>query len=131
MNARILKRHLLAPVFIIGALTQPANALVIGHFDNTRELYGMSTGYLSGATQWLADNGHTLVSTSEANASFLSTVDAFYTGLIGSVDTTEISAFQSFVDVDGGARASSDDPFRFAVFSGRNSRWDRHRKRDF
>ncbi|GGE61287.1 hypothetical protein GCM10011533_12220 [Streptosporangium jomthongense] len=102
MNARILKRHLLAPVFIIGALTQPANALVIGHFDNTRELYGMSTGYLSGATQWLADNGHTLVSTSEANASFLSTVDAFYTGLIGSVDTTEISAFQSFVDVSGG-----------------------------
>ncbi len=48
------------------------------------------------------DNGHTLVSTNNADAAFLSTVDAFYTGLIGSVSAAEISAMQDFVDIEGG-----------------------------
>lgn len=79
-----------------------ANALVIGHYDNNRELYGLSTGYISGAAQWLTDNGHTLVSTNTVNDAFLGTVDAFYTGLISSISADEIAAMQSFVDIDGG-----------------------------
>lgn len=79
-----------------------AHALVIGHFDGSRELYGFSTGYLSGATQWLVGAGHTLVSTNNVNAAFLSGVDAFYTGLIRTVSSEEISSFQNFVNRDGG-----------------------------
>jgi hypothetical protein len=86
----------------ISLTSQTASALTIGHFDGSRELYGLSGSYISGAKQWLTDNGHTLVSTSNADAAFLSTVDAFYTGLISSVSATEISAMQNFVDVDGG-----------------------------
>jgi len=87
---------------VIGLASQSANALVIGYFDNSREDYGFSTGYLSGATQWLVDAGHTLVSTNNADSAFLGSVDAFYTGLVGSVSAAEIGAMQNFVDVDGG-----------------------------
>lgn len=99
-----ISRYLLFSVTAmgLGLASQMANALIIGHFDTTREQYGLSTGYLSGAAQWLTDNGHTLVSTNNADAAFLSTVDAFYTGLIGTVSAAEISAMQSFVDNDGG-----------------------------
>lgn len=89
-------------VVALGAVSQSASALVIGHYDSSRESYGMSTGYISGATQWLVDAGHTLVSTNNADATFLSSVDAFYTGLISTVSTAEISAMQGFVDTDGG-----------------------------
>lgn len=99
MKRRYLFLSLTAASFLFAS---SANALVIGHFDNTRESWGMSTGYISGATQWLVDNGHTLVSTNTADDAFLSTVDAFYTGLIGSVSDTEIAAMQNFVDNSGG-----------------------------
>lgn len=89
-------------VAMLGIIPDTSNALNIGHFDNSREQYGMSTGYISGATQWLVDQGHTLVPTSNADAAFLGTVDAFYTGLIGTVSAAEVSAMQSFVDTSGG-----------------------------
>lgn len=87
---------------ILALAPQISNALVIGHYDGSRELYGMSGNYISGATTWLTDNGHTLVPTSNADAAFLGTVDAFYTGLISSVSAAEITAMQNFVDVSGG-----------------------------
>jgi hypothetical protein len=86
----------------LAGVSQSANAMVIGHFDTSREQWGLSTGYISGARQWLLDNGHTLVSTNNADAAFLSTVDAFYTGLIGSVSQAEIDAMEDFVNIDGG-----------------------------
>ena len=86
----------------ISLTSQTASALTIGHFDNSREQYGLAGSYISGAKQWLLDNGHTLVSTNNADAAFLGSVDAFYTGLISSVSATEISAMQNFVDDDGG-----------------------------
>ena len=43
-----------------------------------------------------------MVATNNADAAFLSGVDAFYTGLVGSVSAAEISAMQSFVDDQGG-----------------------------
>jgi hypothetical protein len=81
-----------------------AHAIVIGYFDSSREQYGFSGGdpYLSQARQFLVDEGHTLVATNLADAAFLSTVDAFYTGLISSISAVEIASMQSFVDVDGG-----------------------------
>jgi hypothetical protein len=79
-----------------------SNAMTIGYFDNSREQYGFSTGYLSGARQWLVDHGHTLVATNTANAAFLGSVDAFYTGLLSSVSNAEIAAMQSFVNNSGG-----------------------------
>lgn len=100
MNNKLIKSVMLGAVAALTSMQ--SSALVIGHFDSSRELYGMDTGYISGATQWLTDNGHTLVSTDNADATFLSSVDAFYTGLISSVSTAEISAMQNFVDVDGG-----------------------------
>jgi len=92
----------LAAAASISMVSQSASALIIGHYDNTRESYGLSTGYISGAAQALVDMGHTLVSTNSADAAFLGSVDAFYTGLISSVSQTEIDAMQDFVDVDGG-----------------------------
>jgi hypothetical protein len=97
---RFIKLSLL--VTALGLGSQSANALVIGHFDGSREQYGLNGSYISGAKQWLLDNGHTLVATNTADTAFLSTVDAFYTGLIGSVSSTEIAAMQNFVDVSGG-----------------------------
>lgn len=81
-----------------------AHAITIGYFDSSRELFGFSGGgpYLSQARQFLVDDGHILVATNSADAAFLSTVDAFYTGLISSVGAAEIAAMQNFVDVDGG-----------------------------
>jgi len=86
----------------VAFVPQAANALVIGYFDSSRELYGFAGGYLSHAQQALIDSGHTLVATSTADAAFLSTVDAFYTGLISSVSTEEVEAMEAFVNVDGG-----------------------------
>ncbi|OGT19139.1 MAG: hypothetical protein A2V90_01620 [Gammaproteobacteria bacterium RBG_16_57_12] len=85
-------------------LPQVAGAMTIGYFDSSREQWGFSGGgpYLSGAKQWLVDQGHTLVSTNTADATFLSGVDAFYTGLIGSVSGSEVTAMQNFVDTQGG-----------------------------
>lgn len=101
---RRLSRNLIMIVIVVLFCLPavPAFSLNIGHFDNSREQWGMSTGYISGATQWLVDQGHTLVSTNTADEAFLGTVDAFYTGLIGSIATQEVSAMQSFVDDDGG-----------------------------
>jgi len=81
-----------------------SQAIVIGYYDNSRELYGFSGGgpYLSQARQFLENQGHTLISTNLADAAFLSTVDAFYTGLVNSVSAAEIAAFQNFVNNDGG-----------------------------
>lgn len=96
---RILKLSLLIAGLGMGA--QQAHAMNIGYFDETRELYGF-TGYLSNAKQWLVAQGHTLISTNSANTAFLSGVDAFYTGLISTVSSAEISAMQSFVNTQGG-----------------------------
>jgi len=79
-----------------------SNALLIGHFDNTRELHGLSTNLLFSANRSLVDAGHTLVSTSQVDAGFLSTVDAFYSGLISEVSVAEVNAMRGFVDNDGG-----------------------------
>lgn len=85
------------------ALALNAQAMVIGYFDASRELWGFSgNNYLSKARQFLIDQGHTLVSTNKADAAFLGTVDAFYTGLVGSIGTDEITAMGDFVDVQGG-----------------------------
>jgi PEP-CTERM motif len=94
----------LAALFMMGAASS-AQAIVIGYYDNSREMFGFSGGsgaYLSNARQYLVDQGHTLVATNNADAAFLSSVDAFYTGLISSVSAGEISAMQNFVDVRGG-----------------------------
>ncbi len=93
---------MLATAMSVAMMPGAANALVIGHFDSSRELYGLSGTYISGAKQSLLDMGHTLVATNNADAAFLGSVDAFYTGLISSVSAAEISAMQDFVDVDGG-----------------------------
>lgn len=88
---------------LVLAATSSAQAMTIGYYDNSRELYGFAgNGYLSQARQFLVDEGHTLVATNNADAAFLSTVDAFYTGLISSVSVAEISAMQNFVNVNGG-----------------------------
>lgn len=86
------------------ALCSQLSAITIGYYDATREQYGFSGGgpYLSNARQWLVDQGHTLVSTNNVDSTFLSGVDAFYTGLISSVSAAEVSSFQDFVDVQGG-----------------------------
>lgn len=98
---RILKLSLLIAGLGMGA--QQAHAMKIGYYDATREQYGFSgQNYLSNARQWLLDQGHTLVSTNLADTAFLSGVDAFYTGLIGSVSNAEISAMQGFVNTQGG-----------------------------
>lgn len=96
---------LLATLFLSGMLLPVASeALTIGYFDSTRESYGFSGGgpYLSEARQYLEDQGYTLVSTNTVDASFLSSVDAFYTGLINSISSDEVDAMQNFVDVLGG-----------------------------
>lgn len=87
---------------IITITSQSANALIIGHFDNSREMWGISNGYMSNAAQWLLDNGHTLVPTNSASVEFLSGVNAFYTGLFSSISQDEINAMQNFVNIDGG-----------------------------
>lgn len=113
---------------LVGGIVFPSlsGALTIGYYDDSREEWGFSGGviYESGgidpetgvplppvqkkqahllqAKQWLIDQGHTLVATNEADAAFLSGVDAFYTGLIGSVFTEEVTAFHDFVNVQGG-----------------------------
>lgn len=97
----LTKCALLAATALFAA--QPgANAMTIGYFDTSRELYGFAGGYLAGAKQALINAGHTLVSTSTADAAFLGTVDAFYTGLIGTISSAEVAAMQAFVNVDGG-----------------------------
>jgi len=81
-----------------------SEALTIGYFDSTRESWGFSGGgpYLSNAKQYLLDQGYTLVSTNVADSAFLSGVDAFFTGLINTIDPNEVAAMQNFVDVSGG-----------------------------
>jgi hypothetical protein len=82
---------------------QSASAAVIGYFDDSRELFGFAgNNYISKARQWLVDQGHTLIATNNANAAFLSSVDAFYSGLISSISADEIAAMENFVNVDGG-----------------------------
>nr|WP_320011518.1 PEP-CTERM sorting domain-containing protein [uncultured Desulfobulbus sp.] len=84
-------------------LPSVSNAMTIGYFDTSRELYGFDgASYLSQAKQYLVDQGHTLVNTNSVDAAFLSGVDAFYTGLIGTVSQAEIAAMKYFVDVQGG-----------------------------
>jgi hypothetical protein len=120
--------QILCITIFVGGIVFPslAGALTIGYYDDTREDWGFSGGviyedggvdpetglplppvekkqaYLLQAKQWLIDQGHTLVVTNEADAAFLSGVDAFYTGLIGSVFFEEVSAFHDFVNVQGG-----------------------------
>lgn len=101
----MISKSLLKISFVIVATlgVQQAQAMKIGYYDASREQWGFSgNNYLSQAKQWLIDQGHTLVSTNNADTAFLSTVDAFYTGLIGSVSNAEISAMQNFVNVRGG-----------------------------
>lgn len=98
-------RKIFASTVLVGLLAVPsAYSFTIGYFDSSRELFGFSGGgpYLSQAKQFLVNQGYTLVSTNNANAAFLSGVDAFYTGLIGSVSAAEIAAMENFVDVQGG-----------------------------
>lgn len=93
-------------VLLLAGLLTPATsqALTIGYYDSSREQFGFSSGgpYLTQAKQFLVDQGYTLVATNNADAAFLSGVDAFYTGLVGNVSAAEISAMQSFVDDQGG-----------------------------
>ncbi len=88
----------------IGIFPVKSDAMVIGYYDTSRELWGFDGGggYLSSAKQWLVDQGHTLVTTSNVDNTFLSGVDAFYTGLISGVNASEVTAMQNFVDVQGG-----------------------------
>jgi PEP-CTERM motif len=95
------KKQLVAAALLTIAASS-ANALTIGHFDTTRELYGLSGDYISGARQALLDAGHTLVAVNSVDAARLAGVDAFYTGLISSVSGAEIIAFRNFVNVQGG-----------------------------
>lgn len=100
-----MKKSLLVTCAIASTwLAQPASSITIGYFDTSRELWGFDGGggYLSNAKQSLIDAGHTLVATSSADAAFLSSVDAFYTGLISSISDAEIQAMEDFVNVDGG-----------------------------
>ena len=95
----------LALAFCAGAiLPVQSGAMVVGYYDNTRESYGFSGGgpYSSQAKQYLVDKGYTLVSTNMATTSFLSGVDAFYTGLISTVSQAEVDAMKSFVNTQGG-----------------------------
>lgn len=96
---------LLASLLLSGILFPvTSEALTIGYFDSSRESWGFSGGgpYLSNARQYLVDQGHTLVSTNIADGAFLSGVDAFFTGLINSINPDEVTAMQNFVDVAGG-----------------------------
>lgn len=98
-------KRFVAAASLAALLASPSFGITIGYFDNTRELWGFSSsngGYLSEAREYLEGKGHTLVSTDMADAAFLSTVDAFFTGLISSVSVAEVQAMQDFVDVDGG-----------------------------
>lgn len=88
---------ILAPIY--------AHTMVIGYFDTSREDWGFDgNSYLTNAKQWLIDHGHTLKTTSVANTAFLSTVDAFYTGLLNNkgIAQAEIDAMKQFVNVQGG-----------------------------
>jgi len=88
---------ILAPIY--------AHTMVIGYFDTSREDWGFDgNNYLTSAKQWLIDHGHTLKTTNVANTAFLSTVDAFYTGLLnsGGIAQAEVDAMKQFVNVQGG-----------------------------
>lgn len=104
-----MKKTLLAGLavgVVMLGMTEQSEAMTIGYYDTTRSNWSFDApggGYLSQAKQWLVGQGHTLVATNDASNAFLSTVDAFYTGLLnGAVAGTEISAMQSFVDTQGG-----------------------------
>lgn len=102
MNIKKIRASLLFASALC-AVSLSSHALIIGSYDTSRELYGFEgNDYLSEARQWLIDNGHTIVTTSNVDDTFLGSVDAFYTGLISSVSAPEILAMQDFVDVDGG-----------------------------
>ena len=96
--------HKLALLALAGvAFSTQALAITIGYYDSSRELYGFANnGYLSNARDWLTAQGNTLVAINYADSAALSHVDAFYTGLISTVDATEVAAFQNFVNVQGG-----------------------------
>jgi len=80
-----------------------AHAMVIGSYDTSRELWGFyGNNYLTNAKAFLESKGHTFKTTSNVDVAFLSTVDAFYTGLISSVFQAEVDAMKQFVNVQGG-----------------------------
>lgn len=80
-----------------------AFSLNIGYYDTSREVWGFDgNDYMTGAKQWLVDAGYTLTNTAYVDSTFLGGVDAFFTGLIDSVDMAEVSAMQNFVDTQGG-----------------------------
>ncbi|GEM_PF-822554 len=83
-------------------LASNSNALVIGHYDQSREINGFSDNYLADARDALLLSGHTLVSTNDLSGGFLGNVDAFFTGLITTISTEEVTAMRNFVDTDGG-----------------------------
>lgn len=101
---RWLKKLLIGSVVLSLSLsTVPAFSLTIGYYDTSKEDWGFDgNNYLSSAKQWLLNQGHTLVNTAYADSTFLSSVDAFFTGLIGNVEAAEVSAMQNFVDNQGG-----------------------------
>lgn len=98
------KTALAAAILSAAALSDAASAMTIGYYDNSRESWGFSGGgpYLSQARQWLEDQGHVLVATNYADSTFLSGVDAFFTGLLNTVSAAEIDAYENFVNTQGG-----------------------------
>lgn len=87
----------------LGLAALNAQAMVIGHYDASKESYGFAGSYISQARDFLTTEGHTFSATSVMSESFLSGVDAVYVGLLSSAPTAaEISALQNFVNVQGG-----------------------------
>jgi hypothetical protein len=87
----------------LALLATESQAMTVGYYDGSMESYGFAGSYISGARQYLVNQGDTLVSTSTMNASFLSGVDAVYIGLLNSAPSAaEITALKNFVNVQGG-----------------------------
>ncbi len=88
-------------IILLFLLVVPAYAMNIGYFDTSRAT-GTLDDFATNAKQSLLDSGHSLQSTSGINGTFLSNVDAFYTGNILSLSSEEVSALHNFVDIQGG-----------------------------
>lgn len=96
-----LKLTVLAASLALTAVN--AQAMVIGHYDSTKESHGFAGSYISDARNFLAAQGHTFASTGVMTTSFLAGVDAVYVGLLNSTPSAaEIAALQNFVNVQGG-----------------------------
>ena len=79
--------HRTALAMLVGAfilLPVHAEAANVGHFDSTREQYGVAGGgpYINAAKNDLGVFGHVLSATNSMTSGFLAGVDAFYLGLM-------------------------------------------------